>query len=187
MEALYSPDLLPVPAPTGTRARRRSSLASFESTTETIRPWHVVQLTPKPSRAQLSNLDGEMQKQQQQQQQQRAGKGSKEEPVIVRPEGERGDRWRYPGVVGLNNNTPDNSAKDHPLGLSLETLVCDWDFDSDDDRDRDRDRDRGRPPRSQESIARRKRLRLVGQKIRARRESIERERRASVPPGGVRA
>jgi hypothetical protein len=30
-------------------------LQSFESTTETIRPWHVgVELTPKPSRAQLN-------------------------------------------------------------------------------------------------------------------------------------
>lgn len=36
------------------RCRRRSSMSSFESTTETIRPWDVRgDLTPKPSRAQL--------------------------------------------------------------------------------------------------------------------------------------
>lgn len=36
------------------RCRRRSSMSSFESTTDTIRPWDVRgELTPKPSRAQL--------------------------------------------------------------------------------------------------------------------------------------
>ncbi|KAJ9125023.1 hypothetical protein QFC24_002957 [Naganishia onofrii] len=37
------------------RCRRRSSMSSFESTTETIRPWNAHgDLTPKPSKAQLT-------------------------------------------------------------------------------------------------------------------------------------
>ncbi|KAJ9115106.1 hypothetical protein QFC22_005436 [Naganishia vaughanmartiniae] len=37
------------------RCRRRSSMSSFESTTETIRPWNAHgELTPKPSKAQLT-------------------------------------------------------------------------------------------------------------------------------------
>ncbi|KAJ9104558.1 hypothetical protein QFC21_002056 [Naganishia friedmannii] len=37
------------------RCRRRSSMSSFESTTETIRPWNTHgELTPKPSKAQLT-------------------------------------------------------------------------------------------------------------------------------------
>jgi hypothetical protein len=95
------------------------------------------------------------------------------EPVIVRP-GDRTDRWRYP------NSTPnilDDHLQTNPVGLSLETLVCDWDFES--DSDRDQGQGRGRPVRSSEALARRKRLRL-GAKLRAdaraMRESIERDR-----------
>ena len=173
MEEIYSP---PFPY-RQERPRRRSSLASFESTTETIRPWHVIQLTPKPSRAQLSddkvnndNNDNN-DKKNGNDKEGRPLRGA--EPVIVRP-GDRTDRWRYP------NSTPnilDDHLQTNPIGLSLETLVCDWDFES--DSDRDQGQGRGRPVRSSEALARRKRLRL-GAKLRAEaramRESIERDR-----------
>ena len=178
MEQLYPPDQLPAlalpPPPMRDRARRRSSLTSFESTTETIRPWHMVQLTPKPSRAQLTmddkkRDDGDKTGS-------RKSRPASTEPVIVGA-GSRTDGWRYPTVMD------DGLARDAPPGLSLETLVCDWDFDSDDDRDR------GRPARSQESISRRRRLRLTAKlraEAKAARESIERSSGAGGSPGRIR-
>lgn len=105
-------DPRPIPPP---RIRRRSSLASLESSTETIRPWHMIQLTPKPSRAQLSSslLDASV----------------VVSDVSTGMTNVRQDR-------GPLLKRADDRLNSTPVGLELETLVCDWDYESDDDRGR---------------------------------------------------
>ena len=157
MEELCDEDDRPIPP----RIRRRSSLASFESSTETIRPWHIIQLTPKPSRAQLNTSSLES-----------SGVIESKDPDALA-------NARRQGRPPAKQAADDRLNPRLPAGLELETLVCDWDFESDDDRGRVVLNER------KQRILRAARRVAAGGRRGTSREPVERERRTRSTVGQV--